>query len=283
VGDWFNKLGNDIEDGWNQAVAAAEKALNDLLEAMMSIWNEVKNQILRGLDGIINLGDMLKRKIVDPINNILNNFKALVFQPLENGVSNVTSVFTNEITKITTRMDNLNNGFINIFAGINKGFIGLGTGLNIGFRNIGDLFRYTGEYTTTHVSCSVKMIGNMFNECLVFYCADIACQIMYFPIRIVLNLYSIFVYKNIYKVEDRIYKYAIKLDKILYGVSGWRIMRWPKNIRDKCYNCKRLKRAVLTSKASDVKVAFDTTLPNLLDDATKSFSTGKQLFNDAFA
>jgi hypothetical protein len=128
------------------------------------------------------------------------------------------------------------------------------------------LIAYASEFVFTYTVCGVKYISNIPN-CIFYYLVDMFIQILYLPLRITIWILYAFLGINLYPTQKMIWKYVEQINGYVYGFTGFNIIRWPKNIRDQCYNCKRLKTSVLVNKASDINKGFKTAIPTIFDNA----------------
>jgi len=53
------------------------------------------------------------------------------------------------------------------------------------------------------------------------------------------------------ELETQFWMFMEDIDRMVVDASGYHIIHFPKDIRDKCFNCKRLKTSVLINKAND--------------------------------
>jgi hypothetical protein len=75
-----------------------------------------------------------------------------------------------------------------------------------------------------------------------------------------LNFLGINLYKEMQKMSDMLEK----LDQIILNYVGFHIIHWPKNVRDKCYNCKRLKMSVYAGKIMGLVDDFTIKIPAII-------------------
>ena len=167
--------------------------------------------------------------------------------------------------KLPKKITETTKGFRGIFGGIEDQFKFITKGLTKGFTDIGLLIAYASEFVFTYTVCSVKYISNIPN-CIFYYLVDIFIQIMYLPIRITIWILYAFIGINLYPTQNMIWKFLEQINGYVYGFIGFNIIRWPKNIRDQCYNCKRLKTSVLVDKASDINKGFKSAIPSIFDN-----------------
>jgi hypothetical protein len=164
--------------------------------------------------------------------------------------------------QLPKKLKSLDKGFRDIFFGIGDEFKYLGIGTARGFEDIGLLIAYASQFVFSYTMCGVKYISNIPN-CILYYTVDAFLSILYLPIRISLwILYLLGI--NLYPTQNKLWKYVEKINGYIYGAFGFNVIRWPKNIRDECYNCKRLKTSVLLKKAKDIDYDFKVNIPKIL-------------------
>jgi len=179
------------------------------------------------------------------------------------------------------RFKKIGSGINNIFQGIGDEFKYLGIGIGRGMEDIGLLIAYATEFVFSYVICGVKYISNIPN-CILYYIVDALIQILYLPIRVTLWFLKSFLYINLYPTEQKLWKFAEWVDSKVYGAVGFNFMRWPKNVRDLCYNCKRLKTSVLVRKAREIDYDFKVGIPKLLKKGTDRMKKGAKEITQAF-
>jgi hypothetical protein len=182
---------------------------------------------------------------------------------------------------LLNRFKKMGGGLLGIFDGIGDQFVGIGEGLRLGFNDIGLLFEYTGEFILTYAFCGVKFITNL-KTCFFYYMIDTILQIMYLPARLFIFIIWLSLYKGVYKLEAKFWNNIRRLDNFNFNYTGVYFTRWPKNIRDLCYNCKRLKVSVLKRKAQDVHDDFDIKMPQLLKKGIDRIKRGSNDLLGAF-
>jgi hypothetical protein len=111
-------------------------------------------------------------------------------------------------------------------------------------------------------------------SCLLYYSVDTTFNIMHLPIRISLWMLQWSIGLNLYPIQDKIWKWLLQLNGYIYGSLGFNIIRWPKNVRDQCYNCKRLKLSVLARKGKDIDYDFKVNIPKILEKGINRIKRG---------
>jgi len=175
--------------------------------------------------------------------------------------------------KLPKRLTSINSGLKDIFYGIGDEFKYLGIGTARGVSDISLLFAYISQFVFSYTMCGVKYMSNM-PSCLLYYSVDTTFNIMHLPIRISLWLLQWSIGLNLYPIQDKIWKWLLQLNGYIYGSLGFNIIRWPKNVRDQCYNCKRLKLSVLARKGKDIDYDFKVNIPKILKKGINRIKRG---------
>ena len=206
---------------------------------------------------------------------------------IKEGATSIGKIFTS-IGKIFTiigtfpkRIANIGKGIGNIFKGIGQEFTGVVAGTALGFKDIVLLVYYGSYFLFTYIACGVQYITNI-PKCFFYYMVDIFFCLIYLPVTLTLFVTS-FAFPIVYVIESLIWKYIYKTDIMQYNFTGFRLTRWPKSIRDKCYNCKRLKISVVSKKGKDVHIDFTKKIPRMFMQGINTMRTGgKQMLGGFF-
>lgn len=216
--------------------------------------------------------DNIKNAIVGPINDVINYVNEKITRPMVEDIDNVAARFML-----------IGKGFKDMANGL---FVtemnGIGDALKTGFDNIGELIRWTGEFIFSYITCGVKFISN-FKQCFWPYLLDCFGQTIYIPFRVILWIMLTFFKHDLYALENKIWGQIYSMDDRIYGTFGYRFTNYPKNIRDLCYNCKRLKTDALKDKASEIDYDFTTNFDEKLRAGIKEMARGSDEVNSAFS
>jgi hypothetical protein len=175
---------------------------------------------------------------------------------------------------IPRRVKNMGDGFNNIFGGIGSEFVALGMSAELGFNDIKTMLIYIFEFLKTYIQCSIYFITNI-RACIFYYLIDAFGQILYiFPRLLLWGLYMFGL--DLYPVEKQIWDIMEKIDRFVFKMASFHIIHWPKSVRDKCYNCKRLKMSVLTNKAKEVDYDFKVKIPQIMRRGVDRINKGKR-------
>jgi len=133
-------------------------------------------------------------------------------------------------------------------------------------------------FSISWMLCLFKNIGNM-QTCIFYYILEAIGQILYLPVRIFLYFTSQ-VGINFYPLETRFWDGIEHLDKLVMGSAGFHISHYPKNIRNQCYNCKRLKVSTLMARSDPlVKDITEVAPRNLTPGIRRMIRGAAQLMN----
>jgi hypothetical protein len=185
------------------------------------------------------------------------------------------------LTSVPRRISNLNAGFENVFNGINAEFEAIGKSFNMGVSSINVFGKYIGEFISTYIGCGFKFFQNFF-DCVFYYIVDIILYICTLPITIMFWACNQFFGVDMTYIQVRIRNGLITLNDTLYPYLGFHIIHWPKDVRENCYLCKRLKVEAVTEKANDVGVTFNEKIPNNFGKSRSLFRRGKRQFEEIF-
>jgi hypothetical protein len=143
------------------------------------------------------------------------------------------------------------NGIVDVITGLGMAFVGTLESLDIIVPDIFDGIITFGTFMLTNIICLAKGIGTL-PECIFFYIIDTIIQLIYLPIRLVLWAVYTFAKIDLYSVQNKIFLLAKDFNDFIYSIIGFDLIYWPQSIRNKCYNCKRLKVSVMVNKADQL-------------------------------
>jgi hypothetical protein len=189
-------------------------------------------------------------------------------------INDVTNSIKDAFEKIPKMFAALGVGLNDIFGGIGDEFNGVVDGVGDGFGDIITLIKYTFEFLFTYLMCGVKFMRNI-HTCIFYYSLQAAGQIIYLPVRIMLwFLYAFIGFTSIYDTETYLWDEIEKVDTLCFTYLGFHFTHYPRNIRDDCYNCKRLKASALTNKANDIQYDFTEGISKKLTAGTDRIKRG---------
>jgi len=168
--------------------------------------------------------------------------------------------------EIGNRFKNFGDGIRDIFLGIGDTFEGVGASLKLGFGDIGTLLEYIFVFIGSYIGCAVYFLTNL-KGCIFYYLIEVLGQILYLPVRIFVWLFKTILKVNLQPMLDKLWAFMEKIDQKVYGVAGFHIIHYPRQVRNKCYVCKRLKQEVIKDQGNTVHndfVAHDGQDANML-------------------
>ena len=187
----------------------------------------------------------------------------------------------NTFKKVGNMFKKFGRGLERIFVGIGQEFTGIGDGLELGFRDIRELFVYFGEFLFTYINCGIKTMKNL-HECILYYAIDTVLSIFYIPVRLNLWFLNAFLGMNLYPLEKSIWNFIYKIDGMCFRSLGFHFAKWPSNIRNDCYNCKRLKISAMKRMAQKVDYDFKYEMPKKLMRGVNTMRDGAEDIKGAF-
>jgi len=153
-------------------------------------------------------------------------------------------------------------GLVDILLGAGEVFIGSLESLAFFVPDLFDGIFAIFTFSITWMMCLFQNISNM-QTCLFYYLLEATGQVLYLPIRVFLWVcYQVGF--DLYPMESAFWNGVEELDKVVMEFLGFHISHYPKDIRDKCYNCKRLKISALTNHAGPLADDVFNKLPKLL-------------------
>jgi hypothetical protein len=111
------------------------------------------------------------------------------------------------------------------------------------FLDIAVLFQYVVVYFYTNIVCLVKSVTNI-QYCIWFYIIDWCFGILYLPITIMVYVLAIFRIPSI-EYEKQFWDKIEDFDQTIYKYTKVHVIHYPKQIRELCYNCQRMKTITL--------------------------------------
>jgi len=92
-----------------------------------------------------------------------------------------------------------------------------------------------------------------FTSCIFYYILEIIGKILYFIPMLVFMMLDFIGGKGKIgsKIETNLWSLLEKLDRFTIDQFGFHIIHFPKSIRDKCYNCRRLKPRAFVRKTGE--------------------------------
>lgn len=150
-------------------------------------------------------------------------------------------------------------GLVHIIQGAGELFVGtlksLGKIIPDSITGIVALF----TFAISWMMCLFKNLSNM-QTCFLYYMLEIVGQILYLPVRIF--LWVLYQFKlDLYPLETSFWDLIDTIDRVVMKYAGFHISHYPKNIRDTCYNCKRLKISTLVNRTTPIATDVQEAIP----------------------
>ena len=140
-------------------------------------------------------------------------------------------------------------GIKDIFLGLAREFQEFPQGAYYFGVHVAIFIQYLGVFMFTNLFCAMQMIQN-FTSCFFWYALDIFGKILYLVPQIFILFFTLLGVPA-RDIEKQIWDGLESLDRIVVDASGYHLIHFPKSIRDKCYNCKRLSTNALIGRAAD--------------------------------
>lgn len=167
---------------------------------------------------------------------------------MSNPLSAIVS-FLKMIPKLITIITEVVMGIKDIFLGLAREFQEFPQGAYYFGVHVAIFIQYLGVFMFTNLFCAMQMIQN-FTSCFFWYALDIFGKILYLVPQVFILFFSLLGVPA-RDIEKQIWDGLESLDRIVVDASGYHLIHFPKSIRDKCYNCKRLSTNALIGKAAD--------------------------------
>jgi len=102
------------------------------------------------------------------------------------------------------------------------------------------LILYIIEFAISHLFCFMRILFSA-PSCMLWYILETMGKILYLlTIGLVVAVFGL-VGIDLKPLEKMFWKFMEYLDKVIFGLTGFHIIHFPRWVRDQCYNCKRLK------------------------------------------
>lgn len=274
VDDMLRGIVKPVKDIFNKPLNSAGKFLSDIPKEVNKGLDSIE-------DGINDIPDIIfkpikkfiKTNIEDPIMSLIDGIDDMI----ENFIRIVCF-----INKSPVRFRNLGASFENIFTGVIEEFIAMGYAFQLGFNSIAEMVYFVFAFVGSYMECGVKFAQNIF-YCIPFYIFDIIRQVLYLPIRLLLWVFSTFLAIDLYPNEKKIWNGLEHMDKVLFPYIGFHIIHYPKEVRENCYVCVRLKEKVVVDKAKEVDETFRKDIPEMFGRSKDKLNKGRRQFHEVFA
>ena len=212
--------------------------------------------------------DPTKNGIADGMNRVKDGFEEM---------ADFFKKIGRQFEVLPKRFKLIEEGFTGIFNGFGQTFRAMATGIGKGMLDVFLIIEFTFVWFFTHLICGVTLATRL-NKCFFYYALDCMGQILYLPFRLAFWVISMYMGDEIYKTEKAMWNNIESLDGYFYNYFQFHIMHYPKNVRDWCYNCKRLKGNVLTDTSNMIAYDFNTRLPaEMMEGVDKMKESGDKI------
>lgn len=143
-------------------------------------------------------------------------------------------------------------GLARIFKGVAREMIELPAAITIGAIGASRFIQSLWVFGISNFFCGMKLMGN-FTSCALYYLLEIIGSILYLiPLLVFMVLDWLTGARKLGSlIENTIWSLLEKLDRMTIDNLGFHVIHFPKSVRDKCYNCRRLKPIAFVRKATD--------------------------------
>lgn len=157
--------------------------------------------------------------------------------------------FLEMIPKLINIVTEIVMGIKDIFLGLAREFQEFPQGAFYLGVHLAIFIQYLGVFVFTNLFCAMQMIQN-FTSCFFWYALDIFGKILYLVPQVFILIFSLFGIPA-REMEKNIWDALESVDRLVVDMSGYHLIHFPKNVRDRCYNCKRLSTSALIGRAAD--------------------------------
>jgi hypothetical protein len=274
-----------VEDALKNIKKPVKKIFDPLTKSAAKFLKNIPKDMNKGLTNIEDDVNGIPDTIFKPISQFMKKNVEDPIMDLIDGIDEMILNFAHIvcfINKSPVRIRNLSSSFENVFNGVIEEFVSLGYAFALGFNSISSMVYYIFTFVGSYLECGVKFSQNIF-FCLPFYIFDIIGQILYLPIRLLLWVFSTFLAINLYATEKKVWNGLDAMSEMLFPYIGFHLVHYPKNVRENCYVCVRLKEKVVVDKAKDVDETFREEIPDILTRSREVLNKGGRQFAEVFA
>lgn len=157
--------------------------------------------------------------------------------------------FLKMIPKLINIVTEIVMGIKDIFLGLAREFQEFPQGAFYLGVHLAIFIQYLGVFVFTNLFCAMQMIQN-FTSCFFWYALDIFGKILYLVPQVFILIFSLFGIPA-REMEKNIWDALESVDRLVVDMSGYHLIHFPKSVRDRCYNCKRLSTSALIGRAAD--------------------------------
>lgn len=241
---------------WGKATKPLKDIGNNIAKGLKNTGGKIKKGYENTNKEVNKAAKDVNKKATKAIDDALKS----AAKPMK-GIEKTISDFFNYVD---TFNKTLGPRFNNVFSGIEVIFVDgikgelqtLTDSIGSGFKTMGWLFAGSGELVRTYIMCGIKFIKNIY-FCIFFYIFQILFYIIYLPVWLVMWSLKKFVGIDVFWIETRTWDGLRIVDGYTWHWLGFHIIYWPKNVRERCFTCVRLKKSVVNNIGAAVDYNFN--------------------------
>ena len=214
------------------------------------------------------------------IKKAVNSAKKAILKPINDAIKPIKD-FLKTFKRIICFMEafphrirDVRNGVIDITDGIEKQIKATGDAATLAFNNIDDFADAIGILISTNADCIGKFFTHLI-PCIFFYTLDSIIFLIKFIIYLIAWGIIGFFYTFLLGLDNPIDIYLETFNDLISFIH------YPKEIREMCYICKRLKPDVINDKASNIDRIFKKEIPGFFGVGNKLIMSGANKINAA--
>jgi len=191
--------------------------------------------------------------------------------------------FIKKLFKLLTLAVRIGIGLGKIFGGVARGMVEVPAAIAVGSLGISRFIQTIWVFGISNFFCGMKMMGN-FTSCAFYYLLQIIGSILYLIPMIVFLIIDWITGKSKVgsKIEDSIWSFLERVDRFTINNFGFHVIYFSKSIRDKCFNCRRLKPVAFVRKATDFANDINNPIIPLATGGIKDIFNGFAYIVDSF-
>jgi len=174
-------------------------------------------------------------------------------------------------------------GLARIFKGVAREMIELPAAISIGAIGASRFIQSVWVFGISNFFCGMKLMDN-FTSCALYYLLEIIGSILYLiPALVFMVLDWLTGGQKVGSlIENTVWSLLEKLDRLTIDNLGFHVIHFSKSVRDKCYNCRRLKPMAFVRKATDFAADINDPIIPLATGGIQDMFTGFKRIVNAF-
>jgi len=256
ITDKLTRVVGDVENVYQDIAGKVEGGVTNVIHKIEGVADTVVNEVKDGVNSAISNVENVAKDVSDKVEG---GFEEAIkraekigetlkddLETVGYGIFDELKVAFGPFQKLLNVFEDIGDGFVKIGHGIEHFFEAVGEDIVGTVFDISEFVQYLAVFLFTTFMCLIRNAGNL-TTCIFYYIWDAFLQLCYLPVRIVLFLLY-FILPKVYDWEAQFWNYMDILDRFWYKYFQFHIIHYPKSVRDKCYNCKRLKASVFAGK-----------------------------------